>query len=70
MAVAEPTSQPVQHITLRLRGMSDWLERKSTAYAWQSAGVFIAILILVSLVRAARARMWIDELYTFYSSHQ
>lgn len=70
MAVAEPTSHPVQNATLRLRGMSDWLERKSAAYAWQSAGVFIAILILVSLVRAARATMWVDELYTYYSSHQ
>jgi hypothetical protein len=70
MAVAQPTPRPVWGATLRLREVSDWLEEKSTAYAWHWAGVFFAIVILVSLVRATHARMWIDELYTYYSSHQ
>jgi hypothetical protein len=70
MALAEPTPTAVRQTTLRLRAVSDWLEEKSSAYAWQSVGVFIAIVALTSLVRAARAKMWVDELYTYYSSHQ
>ena len=70
MAIAEPTPTPVRHATLRLREISEWLEDKSSAYAWRWAGAFIAIVFLVSLVRASRAKMWIDELYTYYSSHQ
>jgi hypothetical protein len=70
MAIAEPTPTPVRHATLRLHEISEWLEGKSSAYAWQSVGVFIAIVFLVSLVRASRATMWIDELYTYHSSHQ
>lgn len=70
MAIAQPTVNPVGRVTLRLRRISDWLEQKSTAHPWQPLAIFIALVIVVSLVRAARAKMWIDELYTYYSSHQ
>lgn len=70
MAIAESTPPPVRHVTDRARKFSDWLEEKSSAYTWQSVGVFVAVVILVSLVRASRVKMWIDELYTYYSSHQ
>jgi hypothetical protein len=64
------STTPMSRIAIRLHNASEWLAGKSSAYAWQAVGIFVVLVGFVSVVRSLRTTMWVDEFYTYFTSHQ
>ncbi len=59
--------------TFRKSGTFRLAERVSsilTTHPWRCLWIFVGLLFLISVGRAVRTMMWIDELYTFYIVQQ